>query len=124
MRLIHASVRPFLYSLLVYSVFLTGCYSTAKVNRWIERGYKDNMQNKPRTSNYLTVKTKEQWAEDVLSKAEKRKTQILPLLLFWKWKFGTSATLNPAVPQWYLNSAIVPYANTKRLRDKLDGGIS
>lgn len=120
--LLQAPARHFFCFLFACCIFFAGCYSTAKVNRWIDRGYKDDITNKPRPANYLTIKTKEQWAEDVLSKSEKRKTQILPLLLYWKWKFGTLSTLNPSVPAGYLNSAVIPYANTKRLRDKLNDG--
>lgn len=122
LSLLKSSGRCLFPLLFLATIFIQACYSPAKINRWVDKEYKGVIDNKPRTSNYFTVKAKEQWTDDALSKSEKRKTQILPFLLFWKWKYGTSSTLNPAVPQWYLNSAIVSYANTKRLRDKLDGG--
>lgn len=47
--------------------------------------------------------------------------KLLPLLFYWKWQYGTFSTLNEAIPDATIASTILPYANVKKLKQKLNG---
>ena len=47
--------------------------------------------------------------------------KLLPLLIYWQWEYGTTSTLNEKVPHNTFQQTFIPYANGKRLKEKLNG---
>lgn len=55
------------------------------MDKWVGQHYGTTTGNKPRTSDYLTVKALPvPMSADKLSETQKMKTKMLPLLFYWK----------------------------------------
>ena len=104
-----------------YAILLSSCLTPRKIDKWIDQKYRGSVSNNPRKSDYITIETKTASNSDIISQTQKRKMKLLPLLFYWKWEYGTTSTLNASIPKGYLNSAVLPYSNTKKLREKLNG---
>jgi hypothetical protein len=76
---------------------------------------------KLKTSDYITVKTPAFAKTDQASTTEKGKNKVLPLIVYWKFEWSRIPTLNPQIPVNNINSTIIQYANTKKLKEKLNG---
>jgi len=74
-----------------------------------------------KTSDYITIKTPELPKTEQASTTEKGKSKVLPLLFYWRFEWSRIPTLNPYMPFNNINSTIIQYANTKKLKDKLNG---
>ena len=105
----------------IFLFLCTGCLTQRKIDRWIGAKYEPNVVNKPRQSDYISIKMPAATTSDILAKTEKRKMKMLPLLFYWKWEYGTISALNQSVPGWYFNSSVIHYANSKGLKQKLNG---
>ncbi len=109
-------------ALVIFSQFtFSGCLTPRKIDRWIDQKYHVPVATKPKANDYITIKTPGASSSDIVSRTEKRKMKLLPLFFYWKWEYGTISTLNQSVAGEYFHSAIIPYANAKKLRDKLNG---
>jgi hypothetical protein len=115
----HSRLKPLL-TVFLFSIICSSCLTPRRIDRWIDKEYGSTASNKQRTTDYLTVKYP-QGSANILAHTEKRKMKMLPLLFYWKWEYGTVSDLNPNVPAWYFQSALLPYANAKGLRQKLNG---
>lgn len=87
---------------------------------WIEE-YEGGFTTKLKTSDYITIKTPDLPKSDVASVSEKGKSKLVPLLFYWKSERTVVSKLNPYIPVVNINSTIIQYANTKKLREKLNG---
>ncbi|PZR22646.1 MAG: hypothetical protein DI535_25705 [Citrobacter freundii] len=97
-----------------------GCMTPKKIDRWASQHYATAI-TPPRKTDYITIKDASFVQGDSPSTTEKKKGKMLPLLFYWKWKLGTHTELQQNVPATVFASAMIPYANSKRLKQKLDG---
>ncbi|HEV8284850.1 MAG TPA: hypothetical protein VGQ09_11110 [Chitinophagaceae bacterium] len=113
---------PVFISIIIFSqLVFSSCLTPRKIDKWIDKKYGNTVQNKIKNNDYITIKAPSTSQSDIVAMSQKRKAKLLPLLFYWKWEYGTTSTLNQAIPNGYFNSAILPYANIKKLRDKLNG---
>lgn len=119
MRSLQSVPKPALSFILVLVIF-SSCMTPKKIDRWASQHYATAIVP-PRKTDYITVKDASFSQGDPPSSTEKKKGKMLPLLFYWKWKLGTHTELNQAVPRTVFASAMIPYANSKRLKQKLDG---
>lgn len=101
-------------------LLLSGCLTPKKMDGWIEQ-YEGGFTTKLKTSDYITIKTPELPKSDVPSVSQKGKYKLVPALVYWKSERSVISTLNPYIPVVNINSTILQYANTKKLREKLNG---
>ncbi|MGZ5133973.1 MAG: hypothetical protein ACXWCG_02430 [Flavitalea sp.] len=106
--------------LLIVLISLTSCLTPRKIDKWIDHEYGNTVQTKPKKSDYITI-APPQTNNDIIAKTEKKKMKMLPLLFYWKWEYGTVSTLNEKVPHNTFQQTFIPYANGKRLKEKLNG---
>lgn len=108
------------FVLLFLIIGFSSCLTPRKVDRWIDAKYGSTIKSKDRSNNYISIKAASK-SSDIVARTEKRKMKLLPLLFYWKWQYGTFTTLNEAIPDATIASTILPYANAKGLRQKLNG---
>lgn len=101
-------------------ISLTSCLTPRKIDKWIDHEYGNAIQTKAKKSDYITI-VAPQTSNDIIAKTEKKKMKLLPLLFYWKWEYGTTSTLNEKVPYNTFQQTFIPYANGKRLKEKLNG---
>ncbi len=122
MNLFQTKLPVVFLAILVFSqLIFSSCLTPRKIDKWIDQKYGTSIHNKQRNNDYITIKTPGVSQSDTVSISQKRKMKLLPALFYWKWEYGTISTLNQSVPDGYFNSAIIPYANVKSLRQKLNG---
>ena len=110
-------------TLMIFSCTLflfVGCMTPKKIDRWAGQHYTTAI-TPPRKSDYIVIKDASFVQGDAPSVTEKKKGKMLPLLFYWKWKLGTHTELQQNVPRTVFAAAVIPYANSKRLKQKLDG---
>lgn len=103
-----------------FLLLTSGCLTPKKMDGWINE-YEGGFTTKLKTSDYITIKTPELPKSDLPSVTEKGKGKLIPLLFYWKSERTTVSSLNPYIPVVNINSSIIQYANTKKLREKLNG---
>ena len=101
-------------------LFLSGCFTPAKMDGWIEE-HEGGFSKKLKTSDYIIIKTPDLPQKDQASVSEKGKGKFIPALFYWKSEHTIVSSLNPYIPIGLMNSTIIQYANTKGLKQKLNG---
>jgi hypothetical protein len=105
---------------IAFSVFTSGCFTPKKMDGWIEQ-YEGGFTTKLKTSDYITVKTPELPKSDTPSVSHKGRSRFIPALIYWRIETSINSSLNPYIPVVNINSTILQYANSKKLREKLNG---
>lgn len=101
-------------------LFTSGCLTAKKMDGWIEE-YEGGFTTKLKTSDYITVVTPELPKSDLSSVSQKGKYKLVPAIFYWKSERSVVSSLNPYIPVVNINSTILQYANTKKLKEKLNG---
>jgi hypothetical protein len=60
-------------------------------------------------------------AEQKTSETKKQTKNFLPLLFYWQYDYMNTCTLNPKIPVNAFRSTVQSYANSKGLKQKLNG---
>ena len=70
---------------------LPSCITTKKVDKWIAKEYESSYPVKPKTNDYLILKSEVSTpvAENKLSDTKKDKSNLIPALLYWHWEYST-----------------------------------
>jgi hypothetical protein len=105
---------------LFLTVILCSCLTPRKIDKWTTAYYGTAVNSKIKSNDYISIKAPGTH-NDIVSVTEKRKMKLIPALFYWQWEYGTTTTLNQLVPANYFSSTIIPYANAKKLKDKLNG---
>lgn len=105
----------------VITMSLTSCVGPKKIDKWIGEQYGETTaSNKPK-ANYFTITSPLVTADSKTSNSVKEKTKVLPLIFYWQFDYKISSSLNPKVPMNLFVSAFTSYANSKGLKQKLNG---
>lgn len=92
------------------------------MDRLITKVYGDAPANPiKKKSDYIAVQTNLIVTDGKPSLTVKEKRKMLPLFFYWNWDYLNLITLNPNIPIASFNTTILSYANTKGLKDKLNG---
>lgn len=133
MKTLHAFRHSLLLSNTVYNtiklslafvciVAFSCCSSMKNMDRLIAREYGDAPVNPiKKKSDYIAVQTNLIVKDSKPSLTVKEKRKMLPLFFYWNWDYLNLITLNPNIPIASFNTTILSYANTKGLKDKLNG---
>jgi hypothetical protein len=101
-------------------VLLSGCFTPAKMDGWIEQ-HEGGFSKKLKTSDYITIKTPALSEKEQASTSQKGRGKFVPAIIYWKSERTIVSTLNTYIPVGLMNSTIIQYANTKSLKQKLNG---
>lgn len=105
---------------ITFTFLITGCLTPKKMDGWIEE-YEGGFTTKLKSSDYITIKTPDLPKTDQPSVSQKGPSKFIPAIFYWKSERTVVSSLNPYIPEANLNSTIIQYANTKKLREKLNG---
>jgi len=99
------------------------CYGPRRVSKWIEEKYGTslNSQTKAR-DDYFSVSSPLVTNSQFASTTVKETKHVLPLLFYWQLDYVNTCTLNPKIPINTISSTFRSYANSKGLKQKLNGG--
>ncbi|MCU7550322.1 hypothetical protein OCK74_14465 [Chitinophagaceae bacterium LB-8] len=114
------SYQTIIIALLFIVIIFSSCFSPRKMDKWIDQQYRD-VPTKVKSNDYISVKIEKTPFKDRLSETKKGKTKFIPALFYYQWEFYSTSTLNPYIPVSNLSNTILPYANVKGLKKKLDG---
>jgi hypothetical protein len=102
-------------------LLFAGCVGPKSTDKWIAEKYGQTVQvNKPR-ADYYTISSPLLTTENKTSQSVKNGTKSLPLLVYFKFDYSLTSTLNPRIPINVFNNAFLTYANSKQLKQKLNG---
>lgn len=106
----------------IYLIAATGCISEKKMNRYVSSRYGDNIELKKIKSDYITITSPLETGSGVPSQSTKKTKKALPFILYMRFYYQTSCTLNSRIPINQFSTALALYANSKKLKEKLNGG--
>lgn len=98
----------------------SGCLTPKKMDKWIGE-YAGDVSTKIKYNDYINIKTSVAPQGKKASSSKKGKGKLVPALLYWKTEASIITSLNPFIPVKNLSTTIIQYANTKGLRNKLNG---
>jgi hypothetical protein len=102
------------------ATLLTGCLGPNKVNKWVNTHYRESSTPKMK-NDYLSIASSLPVTDPVASVTTKQTKNFLPLLFYWQYDYINTCTLNPSIPIHAFSTAVLQYAGTKGLKQKLNG---
>src|SRR4051812_27627634 len=109
-------------ALAALTVFLSSCLGPAKINKWVDNHYGENLNASSKAkADYIAVTSPLVTADLKASDTKKQVKNFLPLLFYWQFDYRNTCTLNPKIPVNTLRSTVQSYANSKGLKQKLNG---
>lgn len=103
------------------TIVLTSCLGPAKINKWVDKHYGETLNTPAKKNDYLTVTSPLVTSDLKASTTKKEIKNFIPLLFYWQYDYRNTCTLNPKIPVTTFQSAVQGYANSKGLRQKLNG---
>jgi hypothetical protein len=108
--------------LLAAAAVFSGCLGPAKINKWVGNHYGDSYNTPAKIkADYLTVTSGLVTADQKASETKKQTKNFLPLLFYWQYDYMNTCALNPKIPVNTFRSTVQSYANSKGLKQKLNG---
>ena len=99
----------------------TGCIGPKRMDKWIGEKYGETTTSIKPKANYFSLTSPLITADEKTSSSTKNTRKFLPLIFYWEVDYQLSSTLNPKIPINLFISNFTTYANSKNLKEKLDG---
>ena len=110
-----------LLALVTLTTLLTSCLGP-RMNKWVEKKYGESLHTpSKKLPDYLTVTSPLITANVKAANIETQVKHVLPLLFYWQFDYANTCTLNPKIPVNAFRTAVQSYANSKGLKQKLNG---
>ena len=108
--------------LLIFSTTLfTSCLTSKKVDRQVAKQYSEVPEvKKKKQGDNISITSSLTNANGQISTTETKTSNMLPLIVYWKWDYTNTCTLNPQIPINNFINTVNSYAN-KGLKAKLSG---
>lgn len=101
---------------------LTGCSSVNKYNSFIKEKTGTSVTESPVHSNdYITIKSDALKGTDSVIRSKKTKGLFIPAVLYWQWNHTIENDLGYIIPLNIIRPTIFNYAESMKLKDKLNG---
>jgi hypothetical protein len=105
----------------ISATLFTSCLTSKKVDRQIAKQYNDVSEiKKKKQTDHISITSSVAPMGGQISTTETKTSNMLPLILYWKWDYTNTCTLNPQIPINNFISTVNRYA-TKGLDSKLAG---
>jgi hypothetical protein len=116
------NIKAGIIILFAFSVGLSGCLGPATINKWVDKQYGDvsTVPSKAK-EDFLTVTSPLATSDLKNSVTKKEVKNFLPLVIYWRYDYRNTCTLNPNIPITAFRTAALAYAKSKGLRQKLAG---
>jgi hypothetical protein len=100
----------------------SGCLGPAMINKWVSNHYNESYNTPAKIkADYLTITSNLVTADLKASTTKKQVKNFLPLVFYWQYDYMNTCTLNPKIPVNTFRSTVQSYANSKGLKQKLNG---
>lgn len=107
--------------LIACSIFLTSCLTAKKVDRQVAKKYDElSPSTKKQTKENILITSKLITSDNKISTSETKTSNVLPLIIYNRWNYTNTCTLNPQIPINNFTSTVLS-ASSKGLRDKIIG---
>lgn len=107
---------------LIVVVIAAGCINEKKMNKYVVNKYGETITTKKIKNDYISITSPLLTDNAIPSESLKKTKKVIPLILYLRIYYQTSCTLNPKIPINQYSSALATYANSKGLKQKLNGG--
>lgn len=111
------------YTLLFLSITsLTSCLTGKKLDRYVQQQFPEmqSLQKKKTNETVAVTSTLIATTDDKTSTSESKTVGFLPLIVYWRWDYKNTCTLNPLIPISTFSKSFTVAVN-KGLKDKLAG---
>ena len=103
------------------SIILTSCLTAKKVDRQVAKKYVElSPSTKKPTKENILVTSSLITSDNKISTSATKTSNVLPLIIYNRWNYTNTCTLNPQIPISNFTSTIKG-ASSKGLRDKIIG---
>jgi len=120
---LHKIMKKLLYfTLLLLSITsLTSCLNAKRLDSYVQQQFPE-MQSlqKKKTSETIVINSPLITIDEKTSKSENKTVGVLPLIVYWRWDYKNTCTLNPLIPVSSFSKSFTLAVN-KGLKDKLAG---
>ncbi len=112
----------YLLIFMVVAITATSCSTSKRVDKGIKKYYANTIPEKIKGNDYISFNVENTLPANVISETKKTKNKLLPALFYWKWRTENTSVINNMMPIQYFTSSFVAAANSKKIKDKLNGG--
>ncbi len=115
-------MKKLLYFILLISITsLTSCLNGKKLDRYVQQQFPE-MQSfqKKKTNETIAITSPLITTDYKTSTSENKTVSFLPLIVYWRWEYKNTCTLNPLIPISNFSKSFTVAVN-KGLKDKLAG---
>ena len=106
----------------ICSVLLISCYGPKTIDKWMEETYGTTIHSQTKSrEDYFSISSKLVTSDQFASTTVKKTKHLLPLIFYWQADYINTVTLNPKIPVNNFSSTFRSYANSKGIKQKLDG---
>lgn len=103
------------------SIIFTSCLTAKKVDRQVAKKYDElSSSTKKQTKENILITSKLITSDNKISTSETKTSNVLPLIIYNRWNYTNTCTLNPQIPINNFTSTVLS-ASSKGLRDKIIG---
>ena len=103
------------------SIIFTSCLTAKKVDRQVAKKYDElSPSTKKQTKENILITSKLITSDNKISTSETKTSNVLPLIIYNRWNYTNTCTLNPQIPINNFTSTVLS-ASSKGLRDKIIG---
>ena len=107
--------------LIACSIIFTSCLTAKKVDRQVAKKYDElSPSTKKQTKENILITSKLITSDNKISTSETKTSNVLPLIVYNRWNYTNTCTLNPQIPINNFTSTVLS-ASSKGLRDKIIG---
>jgi hypothetical protein len=105
-----------------FSITFTSCSTSKRVDKGIKKYYANTIPEKVKNNDYINFTVENTLPGNEISQTRKTKNKLIPALFYWKWRTENTSTINNMMPVPYFTSSFITAANSRKLKDKLNGG--
>ena len=106
---------------LIIVFIIAGCINEKVMNKYVVNKYGTTVTAKKIKSDYISITSPLLNDNPMPSESLKKTKKVVPLLLYIRVYYQTFCTLNSKIPINQFGSALATYANSKSLKQKLNG---
>lgn len=107
----------------IFSFTFTSCSTSKRVDKGIKKYYANTIPEKVKNNDYISFTVENTLPANEISQTRKTKNKLIPALFYWKWRTENTSVINNMMPIQYFTSSFITAANSRKLKEKLKGGI-
>lgn len=112
----------FAFATVVFLIVTTpACKIPKQIDKWVGRHYGRTVPSRIRDNDYITFAVNNPLSATEVSSTKQTNKRIVPALFYWEVHYEATSTLNAMLPMNRFSNSFIAAANSRRLRERLDG---